>query len=367
MKTNPFLSQITVSGRNCAKVLNALKRRGISIRDVKVQENAFSFCIAKKDIEKTFAILKKLCYTYTVKECVSAKTVVKTLLKKTPLILALSLSLLFIAIFSTTFLGIKTDGTKEQEQKVLALLEKDGIKIGSNVNDIDLKKFTPLIEKECAVASCSVKKQGNYLVIRFLPTHSEQDKTVKYDSVVSTCDAIVTSVIAQSGTAKVKVGDVVKVGDELISGTVKAQNGEDEIITRASGIVWGKVYYSKSEVISPNATVLVKTGKSKTFTYLSIFARKDQSPPYKVYTQKREKSIFNVFFPITYEKVTYEEMQERNVELDIELYAKETLSKLKEDSGLIINDEGYEIARTSDGRYLLTTYLVTEKIISKGV
>lgn len=367
MKKQPFSAQITVEGRNCAKVVNALLKRNVKVWDVKAQENAFSFCIAKKDFEKTFAILKKLCYNYKVKEYVSVKIAIKTLIKKIPLLTGAVLSVLFIAIFSNTYLGIKSDGSKAQEVAVIELLQSDGIKIGARLDGIDTDALKSRIIEKCKVADCSIKKQGNYLQITFLPTKSVLDKTASYDAIVSTDEAIITSVIAHSGTAKVKKGDVVKKGDLLISNLVKAQNGEDEIVVGASGIVWGEVYYRKTEIVSPIATVFVKTGKSKTYTVLSHVKKEFNSPPYALYEVKREKTTFNTILPLYYEKVTYEEIQERKVDIDLNEYAQNSLEKLKREYGLIIKDEGYELAKASNGTYMLTTYLVSEKIISMGV
>ena len=295
------------------------------------------------------------------------KIALKTLATKIPLLLGGILSILFIAYFSNAYLGIKTDGTKAQELEVIKLLQSEGIEIGARLDEIDTSLLSSRIIEKCKVADCSVKKKGNYLQITFFPTKSMQDNTVKYNAVVSTSDAIITSVIANSGTTKIKKGDVVKKGDLLISNVVQAQNGESEIVVGASGIVWGDVYYRKTEIIKKNATLLVKSGQTKTYTRLSLSKRTPPPSPYDMYEIKTETSAFNCFLPLYYEKTTYEEMQERNEEIDLNEYAKQSLAKLKEEFGLIIKNEGYELVPLNNGAYMLTTYLVSEKIISMGV
>ena len=189
MKNKVHKARILVKGRNSAKVVNALCKKNVRIYDLYVQESEFSFCIAKKDIEKTFAILKKLCYTYSVKDYVNAKIAIKTIVKKAPLLLGFALSIFFISIFSTTYLGIRTDGTKEQELTVISILEQNGVKMGSSMNEINVDELCLRIIKACNVAECTVKKQGNYLQITFLPTQSLVDKTVTYDGSVYSIEA----------------------------------------------------------------------------------------------------------------------------------------------------------------------------------
>ena len=88
--------------------------------------------------------------------------------------------------------------------------------------------------------------------------------------VISDYDAIVTRVVVLTGTAAVKNGDTVLKGQTLIYPylTNKKENEETEEIRvdiRATGMVYGRVWYKESFVLSDETIITKRTGKYKEY------------------------------------------------------------------------------------------------------
>ena len=232
-----------VKGLNLDKFINTLKRQGIELYNLKKFGNKRMLVSIKfTDNQKFFAIAKELCYNIKKVKDKGKGYPLYFLFKSFGLIIG---SLIFVAVqyisadmvYEITYQG---SGVLYQNQVEEYLTER-GITKFSRFSKIDL----PLLEdailadnKNLSFASC--KKSGNRLIIELVVADSggqvlDGDKY----QMLSTENGVVESIKVYRGTAMVKVGDTVKVGDLLVDGvaTVKEQTVKVNVLAVVSVIV----------------------------------------------------------------------------------------------------------------------------------
>lgn len=158
-----------------------------------------------------------------------------------------------------------------------------------------------------------------------------------YCNIVATKTGVITNIVAQNGTAMVKVGDTVHEGDILIAGFMEGKYTEKRYV-HSLGEVQAKIEYKESKKVLLNQENLTETGnvekkyriKFKNFQInlyktLSKFKICDT-----IYTERNLKIFSNFYLPISVTEITNKEqvIENKSYSIDeaIEL-GKEELSK----------------------------------------
>ena len=177
--------------------------------------------------------------------------------------------------------------------------------------------------------------------------------------------AVVTRVIVTGGTAVVKYGYVVEGGDLLIDGYV--EYGEERLPVRASGEVFGKVYYQKKLFFAD--TTYVKTyGREKTLTKLEFFGRTPKTPKcdFEEYELETTKGQSGFLLPCDVYRYVFKEIisVERTEPLTDEQMKSRAFSSLVQEieSAVKLLDVYFEIEATSGGKYVTVTIEAEERI-----
>ena len=153
-----------------------------------------------------------------------------------------------------------------------------------------------------------------------------------YSNCVASRDGVVVGIMPRKGRQIVKIGDVVKKGDLLISGISETKTGEVRYV-HADGIVMAKTWYTKNGIYNHTRTDRYLTGKSKKVYYLEIAGNRMpigkvdiDFDKYDVSETKKVCPFLNLAFTIC----TYCEIIEENVTIEddeVVASAKEFLSK----------------------------------------
>ncbi|MBR6788908.1 MAG: sporulation protein YqfD [Clostridia bacterium] len=266
--TKPLI-KITVKGLNRKKLYKKFEDENIALFAVKEEDKSFTFGVRIKDRLKAVAILENMCYNYTVTDSLS--WIINRFFNKLQLFITgiIVLVLLFVSnIFVWKIEIIGVDGSKLYVAK--ETLADNNIFEFTPKSQIDLSTVkNALLSSEFSSASLSYK--GNTLEISVTAKTDKNESLPQTDKLLSRYDGVVTKIIARCGTPVVKVGQVVKRGDVLITDEIYSTlDGSVIGKTKADGEVFANVTFSYSYPISVCDT-LVFSGESYTQTDVQFF------------------------------------------------------------------------------------------------
>jgi len=194
------------------------------------------------------------------------------------------------------------EGKEINITKVNELLLNNNICKGANRYELKTQDIEKLILKNSTdIAGCTAVYEGRNLIVTIFPAEEKQENLPT--KLLSKYNGIVTNIETFLGDSSLKVGDLVKEGDVLISG----KEG-------ASGKVEGKVYFSSTRIYNEKQDKKVETGNvfeteiikfanlvslgtSKTCDYLNYRLEK-----------VTENVIKNLFIPVVKERYVYKEL-----------------------------------------------------------
>ncbi len=290
-------------------------------------------------------------------------------------------------IIITILIGISTNyiwniNIEIEENFEIENIEQDikdaGLEIGMNKNKIDTQEIINKIRlKRNDVSWIGIELKGTNAIIKIVKAKEAPEIIDEKDhsNIVSNKSGIITKIIAQNGTALVKVGDKVEEGQILINGIMEGKYtgiryvhslGEVEAITK----------YSKTKKIPLKTTEKVNTGKKETkykikinnfqinfYKTLSKFKFYDT-----IETEKKFKIFSNLYLPISIIKITNQEFEEiekqYTVEEATEIGTRELEQEIEQEIGTGKNIVGKnaEVAETEEYVEVSVTYEVIENI-----
>ena len=171
------------------------------------------------------------------------------------------LSLLILSRFIWN-IEIKITGDNLQEEEILNSLNENGLYIGENKNDIDVKEIINNIRlARSDIAWIGIDLKGTNAIVEVVeaeekPEIIEQDE---YCNIVSNKEGKIVKINANTGTAMVKPGDVVKEGSLLIGGWMEGKYTGTRFV-RATGEIEALVWYTEKATVNFKETKVEKTG-----------------------------------------------------------------------------------------------------------
>ena len=284
----------TVQSARTAFLLNELLRAKVAAEEVEREGRCLRFRVRHEDADLVERILRERGVTFQTAGYRGIKSIVKRIFRRPFLIASIVVTIVGILFFESFVYDYTVEGNHyvntETVAAVLRAHEVDGF---TYKKSIDLKEIKREISAIDGVSFASVKIVGNRLRVEIaeeLP-HESPDLP-SYEPICSSYHAVVTKVVAESGTARVAPGDVVEEGNLLIEPLYAFTEGGVEAPAR--GEVWGRVTYRK-EVLLPSFTAeSVLTGETVRFRALYLFGRevtKPHLPPFDAYDYE-ERTIY---------------------------------------------------------------------------
>lgn len=189
-------------------------------------------------------------------------------------VLWIGIPLLFcgMLILSSRVWIIRIDETKRIDKaEILSLLEEREIRPGFRPEGpILITAANDLSAQIKNAAWIGLDREGVMLkvnVVEAIPETPKKTTRIPSD-VIAQKDGVVTSVLVMRGQARVKVGDAVKAGDVLISGTVFYKEKGYE--TNADGTVRASVCYQSTVEVTDTVTEPYETDASETVRVIRI-------------------------------------------------------------------------------------------------
>ncbi|MBO5223477.1 MAG: sporulation protein YqfD [Clostridia bacterium] len=361
-----FSCTVKVQCTQKSRLLTALSNAKITVWDVKTESNYITFTLKIKDLAKTFAILKNMCYNYSVCERKDLKNSIKSLLGRIGLLVGALLATFVIVVCNYLIVGVrvKTEDNRVKDKIMSLGLIKESCLIFKS--SIDLQQLKSEICSVEGVADCAVKMVGNFIEIDVITNPNEEERLSVYSSYVAKYDATVTSVVAHKGKPLIKSGDRVFAGTPLISPIACDENGEEIIYTGISGKVLGEVVLRKTLTVDKFRIEFVNTGNRSVFLSFSLKPQFVPSP-YKLYNKKVTNNTFNLFFPVCYTKTEFIELEERVIETNVESFAKTALEDFIAECGQVGEEALYSYKDNGREQYEVSLYVKIITEIGIGV
>ena len=377
---------ISVEGFFIERFINICRDRKIILNNLCIQNNTYlKVRIPKDDFVQIKNIAQKTKCKVKIERKVGLPFIINKYRKRKIFLIAIILIAIFIFIITKFVWNIEVVGNNTiPKEEIIEFVNRYGIKIGELKNNINTKKICNLImiDRE-DIAWLGITIKGTNVIIN-IKEASEIPEIIDRNEIcdiVSNKDAIISKIIVQNGTARVKEGDIVKQGDLLVEGIMESEQMENRLV-HSEATIYGKNYYTKSrkELFLQNNTI--KSGKEeKRYEIcinnfkLNFNKRLSKFENYDTINESKKIKIFsNYYFPLEIRKTTNFELklEEKNYqeeelkdkiisELKDEFEQEYSISKYDEENVKCFEEEIVE----NNGIYIKLTYELQEEIGTK--
>lgn len=256
--------KIELTGYNIDNLLKILYRKKITIFNLKrIEHNKISFDIKDCDHKK----VKRYIGNFKVKETLSyTKRLPKLIVANLGIVLGVFIGTLFGIFASNYTWQIHIYGTEElSNQDILDVLEENNIKKGKINHQTSEEIENILLTNYNRIAQVSVIKKGTAIIINLSEKLVYTEQT--YEPIVATYSGIIKDIKIITGTANIKVGDYVHVGDMLVLPFNINADGTKVYVKPLAEIKAEMFVVGKCEM-KQHEEVLIRTGKTfKTYNY----------------------------------------------------------------------------------------------------
>ena len=374
--------RIEIEGYYIERFINICQNKRIIIWNLKREKGVKLFLnIGIKDLKKLKPIVRKTNCKLKIRKKRGIPFFMYKYKKRKVFII--SLIVISILIYSSTRY-IWNIEINVEENHIVPNIEKDlydlGLKKGILKNKIETGKIINEIRlKRNDISWMGIDIKGTNAVIRIIKADEKPELIDESDycDIVATKSGIITKIIAQNGTALVKVGDTVSKGDTLIAGYMEGNYTEKRYV-HSLGEVQAKVTYRKSEKISLNQEELRETGEKE--KRIKIKLNNFQINFYKtlskfkiydtIYSEKKFKVFSNYYLPISLIEIINKEQitetkiysKEEAIEFGKEKLSREIENKIEKKEN--IQDITIDTNEQEEYIEVCVTYVVLENIES---
>ena len=255
--------------------------------------------------------------------------------RKRKLLLLLLIPIFLVIIISSNYIwNIEIVGIEEINiGELIMQLEEEGIKVGEAKRKVNPTNVINNIRlKRQDISWMSVDMKGTNVVITVVKAEEKPEIINKneYCNIVATQRGMITKITADTGTTKLKVGDIVEKGDVLIGGYMEGKYTDTRYV-HAKGEVKAKVWYTKNIKSGFTREITEETGVTQNkysikvnnfeinlYKTLPNFENYD-----KINETNRIRLFKNFYLPIEINKTTYVEQKKSKV-----TYGKDQLKEI---------------------------------------
>ena len=242
---------------------------------------------------------------------------------------------------------------KEENGQKLENIEKDienaGLKTGILKSKVKTKEIINNIRLQRKdVAWIGIELKGTNAIVKLVKADEKPEiiDENEYCSIVSNKSGIITKISAQTGTANVKVGDIVKENDVLINGWMEGKFTGIRYV-HAKGDVEAKVWHTKHKKILYNTTQTIETGNTEKKYEMKINNFKinfyKNLSKFKIYdtieTENKFKIFSDFYLPISFVKKINKEQEKVQKKYSLEEAKTVGIKELQEELDKEIENE----------------------------
>lgn len=310
-----------------SSLVNSIARQGIVVQNARKIKGGVCLTVGQQDEKTLISHLDKLGFAYRLKCVKGLKYKLSRLLARWGIFAGLIVSIAALTLVNFMIFTINIEGNyyvlTDQIEEVLL---QNGVKEFTFKSSIDVNKLRRDIVDIDGISFVSISVSGaniSIVVKEELVIADVSDKST--EPIVAAYDGIVTKIVVESGTAKVKAGDTIKAGDVLIAAEYVFSDGVI-VEAEARGEVYGTTYHKEVVIISPVTIERQRTGKRFTASSLylaDICVSKGKAVSFTDYDKETEEIDIDGILPLRIVKEYYYEVADVEVVHDM---AVETLS-----------------------------------------
>ena len=372
--------EITIEGYYIERFINMCRNKKIAIWHLK----------RRKDVQLDFRVgihdFKEICEIAKKTKCklkIKSKKGFPFLLhryQKRKIFFVLLLIMIFLTLLSSNFVwnvDIREENGQELEN-IAKEIEEAGLKIGewkAKVNTKEVINKIRLQRKD--IAWMGIELKGTNAIVKLVKADEKPEiiNDEEYCSIISDKVGIITKMNAQTGTANVKVGDTVNVGETLINGWMEGKYTGIRYV-HAKGEIQAKVWHTKYKNIPYHTTERQETGNIQNqytikFNNFKINLHKGVSKfeIYDTIEAENKMRLFSDFYlPISIIKMTHKEVEEKPKDYQMEEAKNIGIEQLQEELEKEIEDKEAIVGKNintyekGDSIDVYVTYEVLENI-----
>ena len=380
---------IRVTGFSPERFMNLCSMREILLWNIRREEDAYYMCLSIAGFFKLRPIVKKTGTRVVIVKKSGLPFFVPKMLKRKVFLMGFLLAA-FFWIWTTRYIwAIEIQGNFMITEDILMdFLKNEQVYTGMKKSGLNIEALEKEIRKEFyQVTWTSVKLTGTKLTVQvkeneLLPTPEEQNTQEREDiasDLVADQDGKIISMIVREGVPQVTIGQEVKKGDVLVSGSVPVFQEDGTVrkyrYCRADADIILEHGLTMKQSLSSNYERKKYTGREKKQYYLTVLgknfrfgSKKNPFLSYDSVTDEAQLQLLQDFYlPVLYGKYTYREyyVEEQKYtkaeakEILIERYQKfmQTLTE----KGVQIIGKNVKIETTDSGWVLSGVFQVQEK------
>lgn len=334
--------KITVEGYYIERFINICTTNKILIWNLKREKGVkLHLNIGIKDFYRAVKVAKKLKCKIKIEKKRGIPFIINKYRKRKIFLISLIIIILALYISSNFVWNIEIH---IEENAQLENLEQDikdaGLEIGMTKNKINTQEIVNNIRlKRNDVSWIGISLKGTNAIVKVVKAKEAPEiiDEKDYCNIVAKKSGTITQIIAQNGTAQVKVGDQVQEGQILIQGTMEGKYTGIRYV-HSLGEVKAIVQHIKTEQFPLKEEQKIKTGNKENkygikFNNFQINFYKTLSK-FKIYDtieeEKKFKIFSNLYLPISVIKLTNEELENFSKEYTIEEVTEKGTKQLEE-------------------------------------
>lgn len=342
---------IKIEGFYIERFINICKSKGILLWNMKREKSSILYAnIGIND----FKIIKNIARTSNCNIKLNKKMglpFVFNKYKKRKVFFILLLLVLVILLISSNYIwNIEIIGDSEiNKSEIIEELKNKGLSIGIAKNKLDVKSVINDIRMEREdIAWMGIDIKGTNAIVEIVKTDEKPEivKSDEYCNIISEKSGIITKINVSNGTAKVKIGDIVKKGDVLVEGKLEGKY-TDPIYVHATADIEIKTWYSIRKNFEYKQVIEQRTGNSETKysikinnLQINLYKVLSKFENYDTINENKKLSLFsNFYLPVEIIKQENYEKEYKTVQYSKEELKKKSINELEEELNKQINDE----------------------------
>ena len=372
--------KISVKGYYIERFINICKNNKITIWNLKRKDNIeLNLNVRIKEFKEISKIAKKTGCKVKIKNKKGIPFLLHKYKKRKIFFILLILLVLIIGLSSCFVWNVEIEEENGYElENIREDIEKAGLKSGVFKGKINTKEIINKIRLERKdIAWMGIELKGTNAIVKLVKSDEKPEiiNEDEYCNIISDKEGIITKISVQNGTANVKVGDTVNIGDVLVNGWIEGKFTGIRYVHSLAEIE-AKVWYTESIKIPYNVTETKYTGNEEEkygikFNNFQINFTKKYSK-FKIYdtieTENKIKLFSDFYLPISIVKTTYKEQEKVEKTYTVEETKNIGIKQLEEKlDGKIENkdnivNKNINTYEQADGVLVYVTYEVLENI-----
>ena len=334
--------RIAVEGYYIERFINICTTNKILIWNLKREKGVrLHLNIGIQDFYKAIEVAKKLKCKIKIEKKRGIPFIANKYRKRKAFLVSLIIILVALYISSNYVWNIEIQIEDNlQLENIEEDIEEAGLKIGMRKNKVNVEEIVNKIRlKRDDISWIGINLKGTNAIVKAVKAKEAPEiiDEKDYCNIVAKKGGTITQIIAQNGTAQVKVGDKVEAGQILIQGTMEGKYTGIRYV-HSLGEVNAIVQYTKTDKIYLKEEKNVETGNKETkykinFNKFQINFYKTLSK-FKIYDtieeEKKFKVFSNLYLPISVTKITNKELANNSKEYTVEEATEKGTKQLEE-------------------------------------